>query len=70
MFATYSVCQKYESSPIFVKIPEMRLYEEFSCTQTCSTFGPQICTLSTRTCTLWSTIAFDIFALTFLPVYW
>ena len=62
----YSKCQKYESSPIFVKKLEIKLYPEFLSTRTC-TCGPQICSLSARTCTLWSTIAFDIFALTFLP---
>ena len=61
-----SRCQKFESSPIFVKKLEIRLYPEFLSTQTC-TFSPQICTLGTQTCTLYSTIASKIFALTFLP---
>ena len=54
----YSGCQKYESSPIFVTKLEVRLYPEFLNTQTC-TFGPRICTLSTRTGTFCSTIASD-----------
>ena len=64
---TYSGCQKYESSPIFVTKLEVRLYPEFLNTQfqTC-TFGLQICTLSTRTCTFCSTIASDFSTLTFL----
>ena len=36
---TYSGCQKYESSPIFAKKLEIRLYPEFLSTQTC-TFVP------------------------------
>ena len=65
----YSGCQKYESSPIFVKKLGIRQYPEFLSTQTC-TFGAQICTctcVSTRTRTLCPTIASNIFALTFLP---
>ena len=62
----YSGCQKYESSPIFVTKLEIRLYPEFLNTQIC-TFGPQICTLSTRTSTFCSTIASDFSASTFLP---
>ena len=63
---TYSRCQKYESSPIFAKKLEIRLYPKFLSTQTC-TFVSQICTLRTQTCKLCSTIASNIFALTFLP---
>ena len=62
----YSRCQKYEYSPIFVKKLKIRFYPEFLSNQIC-TFGPQICTLGTQTCTLCSTIASNIFALTFLP---
>ena len=62
----YSRCQKYKSSPIFVKELEIRLYLKFLSTQTC-TFSPQIYTLGTQTCKLCSTIASNIFALTFLP---
>ena len=62
----YSRCQKFESSPIFVKKLKIRLYLEFLSSQKC-TFGPQICTLGTQTCTLCSTIASNIFALAFLP---
>ena len=54
-------CQKYDSSPIFVKTLEIRLYPE-----TCI-FGSQICTLGTQTCTLCSTVDSNIFVLTFLP---
>ena len=39
----YSGCQKYESSPIFVKKLEIKLHSEFLSTLTC-TFSPQICT--------------------------
>ena len=60
VYRIYSGCQKYESSPIFVTKLEVRLYPEFLNTQTC-TFGPQICTLSTLTCTFCSTIASDFF---------
>ena len=63
---TYSRCQKYESSPIFVKKLNIRLYPEFLSNQI-RTFGPQIRSLGTQTCTLCSTIASNIFALTFLP---
>ena len=62
----YSRCQKYESSPIFVKKLNIRLYPEFLSNQI-RTFGPQIRSLGTQTCTLCSTIASNIFALTFLP---
>ena len=65
-FLTYSRCQKYESSPIFVKKLNIRLYPEFLSNQI-RTFGPQIRSLGTQTCTLCSTIASNIFALTFLP---
>ena len=51
---------------VFFKKLEIKLYPEFLSAQAC-TFGPKICTLSTRTCTLCSTIASDLFALTFLP---
>ena len=63
---TYSRCQKYESSPIFVKKLNIRLYPEFLSNQI-RTFGAQIRSLGTQTCTLCSTIASNIFALTFLP---
>ena len=66
LLATYSRCQKFESSPIFVKKLKIRLYPEFLSSQKC-TFGPQICTLGTQTCTLCSRIASNIFALAFLP---
>ena len=63
---SYCRCQKYKSRPIFVKELEIRLYLKFLSTQTC-TLSPQIYILGTQTCTLCSTIASNIFALTFLP---
>ena len=64
----YSGCQKNESSSIFLKKLVIRLYPEYLNLKYLNThIWSQICTLSTRTCTWCSSIASDIFALTFLP---